>query len=240
MNYKYQVDVLGLQELHEIPDAWNKRDFLNLLDQIEYEDAASIPDEELKEMTAMALSDLEPEEAAEAVLELRFAEKLNPGQRKNLSEELKDDRLWEEYAEIKFHEELFNVGCMLNWAFPKDFSEPDMVKIRLRVTSQNSDSATNLQQPTASFIARLLTDGMDEHNAIYRLFDESIASNSFPEAEDIIWKFEAGGFAETDQTNEFTIYTSWNWVDELKGVKSFESTAFSDGQLDKQPYRELR
>ena len=230
-NHKYQVDVLKLREVNEVPGVWTNNDFLNLLNHVEYEDAASISPEELKEMTAMALSDLEPEEAAVKVLELRFGDQLSKGQRQNLSEELKDERLWEEYAKINFHEELFHVGCLLYWAFPKEFPEPEIVEILVKVNALNPGSVINLQNPTASFIARLLNDGMDDHNTIYRLFDENIKSNSFPESEHIIWKFEETGFVAEDRSNTFTIYTSWNWVDELKGIKNYESTAFSDGQL---------
>ena len=120
---------------------------------------------------------------------------------------------------------------MLNWAFPKDFPEPEIVEIKVKVKAMNPGSVINLQQPSATFIARLLNDGMDEHNTIYRLFDENIQSNNFPEAEHIIWKFDETGFEPENLSNTFTIYTSWNWVDELKGVKRYESTAFSDGQL---------
>ena len=230
-NCKYHVDVLELKEVHEIPGAWSKGHLLNLLSLIEYAEADAIPDEELKEMTAMALSDLEADEAAKAVLEVRFGDKLTSGQRQHLAEELKDDRLWEQYAEIGFHEELFNVGCMLNWAFSSEFPVPDMVKLRLKITAQNAPAIANVQKPTAAFIARLLTDGMDEHNAIFRLFEENITSDAFPESEDIIWRFDEGEFSAADNSKEITVYTSWNWVDDMKGIKSFESTAHADGQL---------
>jgi hypothetical protein len=232
VNHKYQVEVLDLNEVNELPGAWSNADFIKLLNLIEYDDVASISPEELKEMTAMALSDLEPEEAAVKILELRFGDQLSKGQRQNLSEELKEERLWEEYAKISDHEELFNIGCILYWAFPKKFPEPEIVEIKLKVNALNSGSTPNLQKPTASFIARLLNDGMNDHNTIYRLFDENIKSNSFPEAEHIIWKFEGLGYSSDDLSNTFTIYTSWNWVDELKGVRKYESTAFSDGQLN--------
>ena len=233
MNYKYQVDVLKLHEVHELPNAWNKATLLCLLDSIEYEDATSILDEELKDMATLALSKLEPAEAAKVVLELRLGDLLTAGQRQNLAEDLKGDRLWEEHAEISFHEELFNVGCILNWAFPNEFPLPDAVMIELKVTSLNSESAENLKNMTSSFIARLLNDGMNENNTIYRLFDENIASNSFTDAEHAIWKFIEENLPETDHSKTLTIYTSWNWVDELKGVKNFESTAFPDGQYHK-------
>lgn len=223
--------MLEMTEVHEIPEAWNTKNFLSLLELIDFEGANSIPEEELKEMTAMALSDLEPNQAAEVLLELKFGDRLSKGQRSNLAEELKDDRLWEEYAEISFHKELFNISCMLNWAFPKVFSVPDIVKLRLSIVSENSDSAKNLENPSKSFIARLLNDGMDEHNIMFRLFDDKLISNAFPVSEHIIWEFFETGFSAENHSNELTIYTSLNWIDELKGIKNYKSTAYSDGQL---------
>lgn len=121
---------------------------------------------------------------------------------------------------------------MLYWAFPKQFSEPDIVRVVAEVKAMNTVSATNLRQPKASFLARLLNDGMDDHNIIHRLFDDKIASNTFAESDHIIWTFLDNGVNTDNTTNTFTIYTSWNWVDELKGVKTYESTAFTDGQLN--------
>ncbi|WP_421764032.1 hypothetical protein [Ekhidna sp.] len=59
-----------------------------------------------------------------------------------------------------------------------------------------------------------------------------IASNKFEESAHIIWKMQEEGFNPEDRSNKITVYTSWNWVDELKGIKNYESTAFSDGQLN--------
>lgn len=232
MKNKYKVEILDMHEVHELPNAWSSADFLNLLDTIDYDDAASIAEEDLKEMTAMALSDLDVQEASEKVLLLKFGDRLSKGQRKNLATELREDRIWEEYSELEFHKELFNSCTILHWAFPKKFAEPDIVKIQFKVTALNKPSVSNLQTLNKSFFTRLLNDGMDEHNIIYRLFDEQIAANHFPESEHIIWQIDETGFNEEDQTNTFTIFTSWNWVDELKGVKEYESSAFSDGQLD--------
>jgi hypothetical protein len=230
-NYKYTVHILEFKEIHEMPNAWTPEDFLGLLNHIEYDDTASIPQEELKDMACLALSDFEVEEAAVKVLEFRLGEALNRGQRQNLAEELKEDRLWEEYSNIKLHEELFNVGCMLYWTFPKQFSTPDIVSLRLKVISLNKESAVNLIEPTPSFLTRLLNDGMEDNNIMNRLFDDKINSNSFPEADDIIWSFEQSGFLSEVNSNTFTIFTSFNWVNKLKGVEEYQSKAFSDGQL---------
>lgn len=226
--FKYNVDLLELKEIHDMPEAWTFDDFFGLLGYIEYDDAASVPQNELKEMVCLALSDFEIEDAAVKILEFRLGEKLNKGQRQNLAEELKEDRLWEEYSDITLHEELFNVACMLYWTFPKDFSTPDMVKLKVRIVSLNKESTNNLIHPTPSFLARILNDGMDNNNIMYRLFGANIKSNSFPESEHIIWKFEESGFSEEDNSNTFIMYTSWNWVRKLKGTEEYESRAFSD------------
>ena len=86
-NFKYDVRVQELKEIHEIPGAWKNEDFLDLLHHLEYDDADAVPAEELKEMASLALSDLTAEEAAVNVLELRLKEQLNKGQRQNLASE---------------------------------------------------------------------------------------------------------------------------------------------------------
>jgi hypothetical protein len=228
MPNSYQVEVRELKEVHELPDGWTPANLVRLLHHLEYDDPESIAPEELKDMASLALSELEPEEAADRLMELRLGERLTGGQRRNMAEEMKDERLWEEYAEMSCHEELFNVACMLYWTFPALFPEPDVTRIRIHVAAMNADSEANLRSPTASFIARLLNDGMSDRNTIYRLFDEQIASNRFPEAEDVIWKFESHGYDATERAVALTIHTSWHWVDELKAVDSFESVAHSD------------
>jgi len=183
-------------------------------------------------MTNMALSDLDLEEAIVKVLEFRFGDRLNKGKQQNLIDELREDKIWGEYADLTYHKELFSVCCLLYWAFPKKFCEPDILKIKLKITSRNNVSESNIKELTPSFIARLLNDEMDDHNIIYLLFDEQIASNKFTESAHITWKVTEEGFIAENKPNAITVYTLWNWVDELKGVKNHESTAFSDGQLN--------
>ena len=230
--YKYKVQLLELKEIHEIPLVWTEEEFRGLLQHVEYDDVQAIPAEELKDMACLALTDFEAEEAAVIVLEYRLGERLNKGQRQNLAIELQDEKIWEEYADLSLHEALFHVSCMLHWAFPKNFREPDIAALKLSITPLTQESRQNSEAPTAGFLTRVLNDGMDEHTLINRLFDESLVANSFPEAEDIIWQFEAHGARENSNDNTITIYTSWNWVDDLKGISEWESTAYADGQLE--------
>ncbi len=229
---KCSVKIKELKEVQEIPGAWTHKDFLGILEYVEYEGAADIPPEELKDMACLALSDFEIEEAAVKVLEFRLRDQLNKGQRQNLATELQEDKLWEEYSDLTLHEELFNVGCILYWAFPRNFPEPEIARLQIQITSANAESKVNLEQPTASFLTRILNDGMDENNIMNRLFDENLEGNMFPEATHILWKIESTGYDPVTNSITVTIYTSWNWVEDLKGVSHFESAAYADGQLD--------
>jgi len=183
MPNRYEVLVQELKEVHDLPDGWSSLDFIRLLDRLEYDDPASIAPEELEDMASLALSELEPEAAAEMLLELRLGERLRAGQRRNMAEEMKDERLWEEYPEMSCHEALFNVAGMLYLTFPSQFPEPDVTRIRLKIRAMSTEWEATLQSLTAPFLARLLDDGMDGQNTLRRLFDEQLDSHRFPEAE---------------------------------------------------------
>ncbi|MEY8021811.1 hypothetical protein AB8P51_13325 [Muriicola sp. SD30] len=231
-NNKYTVELLQLKTVQEIPGAWNGEQFRGLLRHLEYDGVEEIPEDELKDMASMALSDFEKEEAVEKVLEFRLGDKLNKGQRKNLANEMQEDPLWVEYSDLSLHEELFHVGCMLFWTFPRNFPSPEIAKLVLKISSSHPDSKINLITPTPSFLCRILKDGMDEFTIMNRLFDENLKGNTFPEAEHIIWQMEASAFESGTNSVTITLYSSWNWVEDLKGVQEFESAAYADGQIN--------
>ena len=78
--------------------------------------------EELLEMTIMALQDMEPEEAADIVLEYKLKDTVSAGIRKNIINDLLDnDSPWEEYSDIRFHKNLFVRSVLLHKAFPSQF-----------------------------------------------------------------------------------------------------------------------
>ncbi len=226
--WKYKVQVLELNDIHEMPNGWTNEKYLELLKFLDAENPESIPTDELRDMAAMALIDFEPEEAAEKVLEFRFGEEFNAGQRENIAVDARRLALWERYPDVKFHEEMFNVGYILNLAFPMKFREPGVAQIKLLVSALNHDSGEELKNPDSAFIARLLANGMDEHNTIFRLYQDNVQGESFTDATDIIWRYDAEGYDEKQHTNTILLYTSWNWVDELKGVEEFECTAYND------------
>lgn len=227
-NYKYKVQVIEIKDINEMPEGWTNEQYIELLKFLDPENSDVIPTDELRDTAGMALIDFEPEEAAEKLLEFRFGDQFNAGQRENIAVDTRRLKLWERYPDVAFHQEMFNVCYLLNVAFPMKCRQPDAACITLEVKALNPDSAEMLKNPESAFIARMLSDGMNEHNTLFRLYEDNIKGEKFTEAEDIIWRYDLADFDENQNTRSIVVYTSWNWVDELKGVEEFDSTAYND------------
>lgn len=78
----------------------------------------------------MALQDLEDDDAAEILLDHIFGEKLPPGGKQNLANEMTEERPWEEYPDLSFHECIFNAQFLLNQAYPET-QQPKINKVVL-------------------------------------------------------------------------------------------------------------
>ena len=224
----FNVSVLKFSNLLEIKGTWGPDDYRVLLEALEYDDYAELNDEELQEVCLMAMQDLEPEAAAHLVLKYKMGHLLKEGQIKNLSVEMMDEKLWEEYADQSLHEQFFNVGSLLYQAFPSTFPKPDAVSLLLEVTAEN-DSAKKLLAGSVdeSFLVRLIADGMDDKTVLHRMFEDQIVGKSFPEAANIIWILNSEEKAQDKKHIE--IISSGYWFDPLSQMNGFESSAYSDG-----------
>ncbi len=230
--HKYKVQILEATDIKIMPEGWTNQQYIAFLRFLDTDNPEVIPAAELRDTAGMALIDFDPEEAAEKLLEFRFGDQFNAGQRENIAVDARRLKLWERYPDVTFHQEMFNVCYLLHVAFPMKFSEPDAACIQLEVKALNPDSAAALNNPDSAFIARMLSDGMDEHNTLFRLYEENIKGEKFPEAEDIIWRYDLSDFDENQDARTIVVYTSWNWVDELKEVEEFDSTAYNDETED--------
>jgi len=103
----FTVERLSFQHLSELPNAWQNADYLALLTKLNYDSPEAIAPAELKEMTQMALTDLEPAEAAEAVLSHLFPDDLTKGQIDQLAHQMQTEKLWEENPNFALHKGFF-------------------------------------------------------------------------------------------------------------------------------------
>ena len=62
---KFNITINSLTTVEEITNYWQNQDYINLLEQFNFPDANTIKPENLKEMLYMAITDFEPNEAAE-------------------------------------------------------------------------------------------------------------------------------------------------------------------------------
>lgn len=231
----FDISVTGLEKVSDMPGTWNDRDLQELLRQLEVEDIEEISGDDLRDIALMALQDLEPKEAADAVLAYKLQSSTKPGIRQNIVQDLlEDQRPWEEAADIKLHARIFASAVLLQQAFPKVFSRPDMLHLTLLLKGLIPEAKSILSNPPeAAFVTRVLADGMNENSILERLFDEQLASHSFPEADNIIWQAE---FSEQSLDGHasalLSIYSSAHWLSAMEQVSEFKSKAYNDRPED--------
>ena len=97
---KYQVVIKRIDTVNEVEGYWSDEDLIQLLDKFNYPDGATAEKKNLPELLEMAISDYEPNEAAEIVLQYKFPEELNEGQIQQIAHNMLIDKVCEEYPEI--------------------------------------------------------------------------------------------------------------------------------------------
>ncbi len=223
----FRLEVLGFSVLEEIEGSWTEHDFKKLLSGLQFDDLAGLDEAELREMCVLALSDLKPAAAAALLLQQRLSDALTSGQIQNTSQEMLDEKLWEEYADMPLHERFFHVGSLLYQAFPKIVPIPDAVKIRVQITAEGSEGVRLLSAPLhESLLVRLLADGMPDSAPLNRLFGDAVGGKSFPEAESIVWIVKSSPIEGSSL--EFEVTGSGYWLDGLRETKSYASSARPD------------
>ncbi|WP_281542576.1 hypothetical protein [Maribacter aestuarii] len=226
MNKLFDIKRTSYKTITELPDSWSEQDFKHLLKVMEFDGIADLAPEELREMCLMSLTDNEPEDAAKIVLEYVFKGKLNKGQVENLSNELLDEKLWEEYADLSMHENFFKVHQLLYNAFEGTFPHPEAVSFSISVSAKEKGTSAYFDDYPEAPLLRLLVAGMPQNNLIYRLFDEQIDGETFKEARDIIWKMQMEKISENEIL--FNIISSSYWFKDFKYVDAYEAATHPD------------
>lgn len=221
MKLHFKIEPQSFKLIEELPNVWNKNNYEELLNIMEYGDTSNLSLEELKEMCLLYISDNEPDEAAKIVLEYIFGERLKKVQIDNISNEMQDEKIWEEYADLSMHEEFFNATQLLHQAFNGKFPHPEAIKFKVKITAIEKSGYDLFDEDTEANLIRLLVQGMEKNTLINRLFDEQIESGNFKEARDIIWQYEQE--KNSENTNSFDIISSKYWLQNLKYAKTFEA-----------------
>jgi hypothetical protein len=209
---RFIIKLKKIRTIGKIEGYWEMEDYINLLELFDYPDATSIPEAELFEMLSMAVSDFEPDEAAEIVLTYKLKGVLKEGQIKNLSHEMLDDKVAEEYPDISLHYPLFNINQLLyelyNGKFPKTLAS--VIDIEL--------SFENSLEITKEIVLRTISDLLSEKSLLNRLFYEQLDSEKeLTDANSIIWDLKPM------EGNLYQLITSDYWLN----AEDFEMEEFS-------------
>ncbi len=232
MNTIYKVEILNFDTILELPKYWDKKKYKELLAIMDYGDVSEISDAELKEMCYMSIADNEPEEAAKLILGYIFEDRLNEGQIDNLSNEMREEKMWEEYAEIGYHEDFFNTGQILYDAFNGKFPHPEAVEFEVKITSDKLMDLLIDNTISEAALIRLLAQGMPKNTLINRLFTEQLSSESFQEAENIIWQMQTE--IQSDSAALVKVISSKYFFQDLKYVETFEGKTHNDEEIEEE------
>lgn len=220
MNAKFNIQVLKFKTIEELPNSWNLQNFKDLLELMDYQGVSEIKDEEIKEMCFLSLTDFETNEAAEIVLKYLFSDSLSIGQIDNLSNEIVNEKMWEEYPELSFHEKFFNAGQLLYKAFNGKFPHPEAVQFNLEITANKLDALKDLDKWTEVQLLRLIAYGMPENTLLKRLFSDQLVKGDFTDAKDILW--QTTQTAKSDTSVSFSIVSSLYWFHDLKNTSNYD------------------
>ena len=209
---KFTIKLKKIRTIEKIEGYWKKEDYFNLLELFDYSDANGIPETELFEMLSMAISDFEPEEAAETVLTYKLNSVLKEGQIKNLSHEMLVDKIAEEYADISLHYPLFNINQLLYEAYNGKFPKTLASVLDIELVFEGNLVINK------EIVLRTISDLLKEKSLLKRLFNEELDSeNELKDAESIIWELKPMG------ENSYQLISSDYWLNK----EDFETDEYS-------------
>ena len=226
--------MVQFEELEVMPGGLSSLDYRDLLRKLDFDGVDEVSDDETSQYAAMALQDLKPEEAATVVLSHLLSGRLKPGQIRNLSEEMKDERQWEEHPDLYCHEPIFNAQVLLHAAFPSEYPAPDILQVTVLIEAISSEGKSLLRKPMSEpLLVRILADGMPEAAILKRFFGDQLEKGPFPEASQILWTYSVEEQAPSEQQGPrslVTLYSSRYWVGPLDGADDYTSAAFADDE----------
>ncbi|QNH61417.1 hypothetical protein [Hymenobacter sediminicola] len=224
--HNFTVERLTFDTLTELPNSWQPADYKAILRKTGYDNPDEIAADELTAMAQMALTDLEPTEAAQLVLEYLFEDQLSSGQIENLAHQMLTEKLWEENPELDQHEGFFKATQLLYTAYNGKFPRAEAVQFQVQLTAENSEALALFDTAPEAPLLRLLAQGMPDNTLLKRLFHEQLDGTSFPEAPNIIWQLTPS--QKTATSVVFEAVSSAYWLDDFKYADTYQAATQPD------------
>lgn len=198
-----KVEILDIKTLNELDSYWSKEDYSTLLKEFDFPEAGDVKDENLREMLFMAISDFEPDEAANIILTYKLSNQLNDGQIHSLSHEMTNDKVAEEYPEPSLHYDLFNINQLLFKAYNGTFPNTEATLLKFQILK---DDGTEIGEDRET-LAKVIAGGLKDSSLVKRLFTDQLeASVKFEDAHKFIWT------VKNPEKNKYHVLTSKYWI----------------------------
>lgn len=199
-----QVKILSIKTVNELDGYWTNNDFVQLLDKLNLPDSDKVKPEDLREMLHMAITDFDPNEAAEIILTYKLGDTLTAGQIQTIAHDMTDEKVAEQYADPSFHYDLFNINQLLFKAFNGTFPNTEASVIMTEMTVTDSDNV----EMTNEILTKALSESLSDRSIIKRLYEDQMKGLvAFGDAEKILWLFSNKG------ENTYEVITSRYWID---------------------------
>ena len=209
---KVDVKILDLKTVHQLENYWQQEDYIKLLEEFDYPNAKELKEEERLDFLFLAIADFEPAEAAEIILKYKMGDKLSDGQIQNLAHEMLSEKMAEQYRELAFHYDLFNINQFLRKAYNGKFPDTEALVIKASLGGEALETELNKE-----IIVKSICAGLKDSNLILRLFSDQVdGSVPFEDAAKVIWDYHKTGDSEVE------IITSQKWIEK----EDFEKVEF--------------
>ena len=215
-----------VEEIRRIPETWLTSDFRRILEVLDVSEVESYAAADLEEVAMMALQDCGVDEATQVVLSNFTEDRFTKGQIRNLCNELREDRCWEEYADLDHQKALYVCVDLLNAAFPFDYAEPDATRVNLTIACPGLDKALRGKPIDADTLLRGVSLCEERSSVLNRFFSDQIAGAPFPEAGMVLWHIEQTP-ADQDRL-EIIFCGSSYWFEDIEEGESTSTLRWPD------------
>ncbi|MBT2558738.1 hypothetical protein J7E24_13145 [Hymenobacter sp. ISL-91] len=215
-----KITITSKEMLAEIPGTWQLTDYRCIMSAAGFPDGETIPEADAREMSLMALADLEPAEAATVLLSYRLGDELSDGQIDQISHDMQNDKIFEEYPEISLHRHLFDANQLLRLAYNGKFPNGEAVSVEATMQFSGPAAPTEL---TAGLVLRALAPALSDRSLIKRLYAAELeAATPFEAADDILWELTVTPDAAAPGTFAVRLISSEYWLHDLADLGEFE------------------
>lgn len=230
MKHSFTVQILSFQQISKIENYWKADDYKALLEMmgIEEGELGEMPLNELREMCKMSLTDFEHHESAKFLLKHIFKDAVTEGKIDQLSHPMAEEKMWELYPDLEFHEALFACYALLREAYNGIFTKPTGVNFTVKITALSKDAFGVFDDSLYPSLVRLLACGLENDALLNRLYEEQLRGTLFLEAQNIIWELKET--SRTEESREYEIISSEFWLGGLEDQNEFEAQTHPDSE----------